>query len=38
MDEELLSLRLKKREDSWILTLKTLQLDGFKVELNSPNV
>ena len=38
MDKDLAALRLKRREDFWILKLKTVQKDGFKAELNFPNV
>ena len=38
IDEDLATLRLKKREDFWLLRLKILQLDGFNAELNFPNV
>ena len=37
-DKNLVTLRLKKREDFWFLRLKTLQPDGFNAELNIPNV
>ena len=35
--KDLVTLRLKKREDFWILRLKTLQPDGVNAELNFPN-
>ena len=38
IDEDLATLRLKKREDFWLLRLKILQPDGFNAELNFPNV
>ena len=38
IDKDLVTLRLKKREDFWFLRLKTLQPDGFNAELNIPNV
>ena len=38
IDKELLKYRLKKREDFWIIKLKTLQLRGFNAERNFPNL
>ena len=38
IDKDLATLRLKKREGFWILRLKTLQPDGFNVELNFTNI
>ena len=38
IDKDLVTLRLKKREDFWILRLKTLQPDDVNVELNFPYV
>ena len=37
IDKDLATFRLKKREDVWILRLKTLKPDGFNAELNFPN-
>ena len=37
IDKELLRSRLKKREDFWIIKLKTLQPHGFNAERNFPN-
>ena len=36
--KELLNYRLKKREEFWIIKLKTLQPHGFNAELNLPNL
>ena len=38
IDKDLVTFRLKKREDFWILRLKTLQPDGVNAELNFPNI
>ena len=35
-DKELLKCKWKKREDFWIITLKTLQPHAFNAELNFP--
>ena len=37
IEKELATLRLKKREDFWILKLKTLHPHGMNAELNFPN-
>ena len=37
IDKDLATLRLKKREDFWIETLKTLHPYGLNAELNFPN-
>ena len=37
LDKELLTLRLKNREDFWMHKLKTLKLHGLNAELNLPN-
>ena len=37
IDEDLATLRLKKHEDFWTETLKTLHSYGFNAELNFPN-
>ena len=37
LNKELLTFRLKKREDFWIHKLKTLKSYGFNAELNFPN-
>ena len=37
IDKDLATLRLKKREDFWIETLKTLDPYDLNAELNSPN-
>ena len=37
IDKDLATLRLKKREDFWIETLKTLHRYGLNAELNLPN-
>ena len=37
LDKELLTFRLKKREDFWIHKCKTLKSQGFNTELNLSN-
>ena len=37
IDKDSATLRLKKREDFWIETLKTLHTYGLNAELNFPN-
>ena len=37
IDKDLATLRLRKREDFWIETLKTLHPYGLNAELNFPN-